>query len=459
MAKKIDRREFLRLAALTTASLAVARCAPSPTAAPAAQPTSVPVVDSWKSPLYKGNLEYWDWAHPALRDHAKELIGSFSSKMPDIKVNQTTLEWGDYQTKAMAAAASKTGPDISQVHQIWKYDMIRAGYLAPFPDDFVDWDQKFSTPFNRDPETGKIYNYTLDSVTDLIYFNTAILEAEGIKKEDIPTKWEDFMKMAAQLTKTDSSGKISQVGVAFNDPYVQGLVYFSLIYQLGGFVYGEDRQSALWNSEPGIQALQFIQDWYHTHKVDDPTGLGAEDAFGNAKSAMFFSFGYYASALKERYPNIVWDTVPTPTFTGTGNPAWGILQPDDGFVVSANTSDEKKAAAFAFISQTSAGKEGETGWFKAMQSVPDWRELAEDPFIKGTSHLASQNATMPWRVNIGENPSESDKFLRAMFDEVILNKGDVRAAADSATEQMNAAFKATAGKKRFIMERAFIAPK
>src|SRR5690606_38319254 len=116
--------------------------------------------------------------------------------------------------------ASKTGPDFSQVHQIWKFDMLRAGYLTPFPEDFTDWDKKYSTPYNRDPDTGRIYNYTIDNVTDLMYFNTEILDREGIKKEDIPTKWEDFMKLAAQLTRREG-GVISQVGAAFNDPYVQ----------------------------------------------------------------------------------------------------------------------------------------------------------------------------------------------------------------------------------------------
>jgi ABC-type glycerol-3-phosphate transport system substrate-binding protein len=415
---------------------------------------------SWQSPTFKGALEYWDWAHPALRDHATELIGHYAGAHPDIQINQTTLEWGDYQTKALAAAASKTGPDFSQVHQIWKFDMIRAGYLAAFPEDLTDWDQKFSTPFNRDPETGAIYNYTVDSVTDLMYFNTALLDAEGISKEDIPTNWEDFMQMAKQLTKTDSSGKITQVGMAFNDAYVRTLVWYSLIYQLGGWVYGEDRASALWNAPEGVEALKFIQDIYNTHKVDDPLGLGSADAFGNGQAAFFFSFGYYASALRDRYPAIsgIWDAVSTPTFTGNPEPAWGILQPDDGFVVSADAVQERQDAAFNFIAETSAGQEGETGWYQAMESVPDWIPLADDPGIAEISHLSAQTRTMPWRVNIAENPSESDKFLQEMFDEVVLNNGDVQAAADNATEQMNAAFQATADKKRYIAERAYKPP-
>jgi hypothetical protein len=45
-----------------------------------------------------------------------------------------------------------------------------------------------------------------------------------------------------------------------------------------------------------------------------------------------------------------------------------------------------------------------------------------------------------------------------MFDEVVLNKGDIKAAADKAVEQMNETFKATADKKRYILERLYTPP-
>lgn len=453
MSSRVNRREFLRLAGLGAAGLALASCAPKATEIPEVMATEVLAG-------FKGTLEYWDWAHPALRDHGKALIEDWVAKNPDIKITQTTLEWGDYQTKAMAAAAAKSGPDFSQVHQIWKYDMIRGGYLEPFPEDLTDWDKKYSTPFNRDPDTGKIYNFTIDNITPILFINPELLDKEGLKKADIPTKWEDFMPFAQQLTKKDASGTFMQTGCSFNDPYVRSMVFYSLIYQLGGWAFGADRATANWNSTEGVQALQFLQDWYHKWQVEDPTGLGGADAFGNAQAPLFFTYGYYAGALDSRYPMIAnkWDAAPIPTFSGTGLPAWGMLQPDDGFVVSAWTTQEKKDAAFEFIKTSSAGLEGERGWMQAMSSPSDYKDLATDAFVKTKPNLDAQATMLPYCVNIAENPSEADKFLQEMFDEVILNKGEPKAAADKAVEQMNAAFKATADKKRYILERAYKAP-
>jgi multiple sugar transport system substrate-binding protein len=463
MAKKsISRRDFLKLMAGTTGGVLLARCAPAteaPTEAPPV-PTATTAAAEVQPAGFSGTLEYWDWAHPALQEHGAALIEGYTAAHPEVKLNQTTLEWGDYQTKAMAAASAQSGPDFSQVHQIWKFDMIRGGYLEPFPDDFTDWDKKYSTPFNRDPFTDKIYNFTIDNVCPIIFVNPEMLDSEGLSVEDIPRSWDDFMPFAQQLTKKDDAGTFTQVGCGFNDPYVRSLIFYGLIYQLGGWVFGEDRASALWNSEEGIAAIQFLQDWYHKWQVEDPTGLSGADAFGNGQAPLFLTYGYYAGALDSRYPVIAnkWDAVSIPTFTGEGLPAWGLVQPDDGFCVSAWTTPEKKEAAFAFIKETSTGLEGERGWMQAMSSPSDYKDLVDDEFVQTKPNLKAQAESLPYCINIAENPSEADKFLQEMFDEVILNQGDPKAAADNAVEQMNEAFKATADKQRYILERSYEPP-
>jgi xanthine dehydrogenase molybdopterin-binding subunit B len=71
--------------------------------------------------------------------------------------------------------------------------------------------------------------------------------------------------------------------------------------------------------------------------------------------------------------------------------------------------------------------------------------------------IASTAKTMPYRVIYGERPLEAEKFWRVMFDKTLLEKGDVKAALDEATEQMNAAFEAS-GKQRYIVEREYKPP-
>jgi multiple sugar transport system substrate-binding protein len=128
-AQEISRRGFIKVALGAAGGAVLASCTPAPAA-----PTTAPTTAATEAPAaagFSGSLEYWDWAHPAMRDHGKELIASYTSAHPEVKINQTTLEWGDYQTKAMSAASAKSGPDLSATHQIWKWDMIRGEALVP----------------------------------------------------------------------------------------------------------------------------------------------------------------------------------------------------------------------------------------------------------------------------------------------------------------------------------------
>ena len=92
-----------------------------------------------------------------------------------------------------------------------------------------------------------------------------------------------------------------------------------------------------------------------------------------------------------------------------------------------------------------------------MGGPPDDKELLEAPEIVENNVIATQAETLQYRVNYGERPLEAEKFWRAMFDEVVLEQADPKAALDKATEQMNEALKSS-GKQRIIVERNYKAP-
>ena len=70
----------------------------------------------------------------------------------------------------------------------------------------------------------------------MIYFNKDIFAQEGLKAEDIPTNWDDFIKLAQQLTITDSDGKVTRAGCGMNDYWQHEYLWQGLIYQQGGWM-------------------------------------------------------------------------------------------------------------------------------------------------------------------------------------------------------------------------------
>jgi multiple sugar transport system substrate-binding protein len=411
---------------------------------------------------FQGEVEFWDWAHDPRVQYTEQIVQEWQEQHPGVTLKYNPLGWTDIETKLLTVATAGSGPAFSNIHFFWRYDLQRAGVLAPYPDDMFEWDKLISTPFTRDPTTGKVYTCNFCYYCDQVYFNQTMLEAEGIAPDAIPTNWDDFIRMAQQLTKTDANGVITQVGCSMNDYWAREWLWHTLVYQQGGWLYNESGTEALWNSEEGVAALQFIKDFYHTFKIDSAEFLASADAFGNEAAAMYIDQGYTAAGINNNYPQMEdrWSTAPTPTFTGRPDPAWGMQLPEEGFGVFNTFEPEVQEIAFDYIQFMIGSDERRLDWALIMDGPPDHRDLLDHPRLTDENRgrvIETQAMTLPWRINYGERPIEAEKYWRTMFDEVILNNEDPKVALDAATEQMNAELSAS-GTPRLIVERNFQPP-
>ena len=451
--RRLDRRQLMKVSigGITAAYLTVPRGGFAPRAS--SQETA---------PLaYKGTVEFWDWEFLARQEAADALIAEWKTKYPDITIEYQVQPYEDAQTKLLTAATAGEGPPFANVHFNWRVDLQRAGVLVPYPDDLLNYDELISTPFNRDPNTGKLYTSTFSFYTDQVYFHLPLLEEQGIPVEQIPKTWDEYMKFCVQLTKRNGD-RLEQAWWTFNHYYSREWLWATLIYQQGGFLYSEDGTQALWNSEEAVRALQFIQDVYYVHKVDDPESLTMFDAFGNRAAATYISHGYTASGWDTEYPEIAgqWGTATTPTFSGNPDPSWGLMVPEEGFCVFTTAEPEVQEVAFAFIKDLVGTDEARINWAIIANGPPDKVSLAADPKIKEAEQgnsITTQADTLPYRIAYGERPLEAEQVWRTMFDDVVLTKGDVKAVADAATEAMNAAL-ASSGKQRLFTERSYKPP-
>lgn len=480
--KQMSRREFLTLSAgvaATAASAAwLASCGPAPTAQVIKETVEVPVQQTVEVPVqetvvvqptpkpdlaYKGELEYWDWNYDPRSKYLGQLTDEWQGVHPGVTLKRVAQEYGDAQTKLLTAASAGSNPPFANIHATWRPSIQRQGLLAPYPDGLLPYDKMLSTPFNTDPKTGKVYTCTFNYFCDQLYFNTELLDKEGIKPEQVPTKWDDYFKLIGQLTKRDKSGKLVQAGMTLNHYYSRQWLWQTLVYQQGGWLYNEAGTEAIWNSDAGVKALQMIADVYQTVKADDVEFLVLWDAFGTGVAGTYISQGYTGAGWDTDYPGIKgkWGTATTPTFTG-GKPdhAWGMVSPEEGFGVFANAKPEQQEAAFSFIQYMIGTDEHVLDWAIIQGGPPDRTDLLSSARLTREDHnniIATQSATMPWRVNPGEQPLQAEKYWRKMFDRVLLEKADAKTALDEATSGFNADLKAS-GDQPLITERQYKQP-
>ncbi|MBA3415407.1 MAG: extracellular solute-binding protein [Chloroflexia bacterium] len=409
---------------------------------------------------FQGSIEFWDWEFEPRQAAADAIIADWEQRYPEIDLSYQFLPYADAETRLLTAATAGEGPPFANVHFNWRVDLQRAGVLVPYPADLFDYDELISTPFNAEPGTGSIFTSTFAIYTDQVYFNTALLDAQGISAEAIPRTWDDYIQMCIQLTQRDGD-RLVQAGWSLNHYYSREWLWTSLIYQQGGYLYNEDGTEALWNSDESVAALQMLQDVYHVHRVDDPTFLDMFDAFGGGVAATYISQGYTGAGWTPTdFPDLTWGTAVTPTFTGSPEPSWGLMTPEEGFCVFTSASPEEQAVAFQFINELVGTDEQRIAWALISNGPPDKLSLANSPAIlenQPGNSITTQAETLPYRINYGERPLEAEPIWRTMFDELILNRADPRAVADTATEQMNAAL-AASGKQRLFTERLYQIP-
>lgn len=459
----LTRRSFLGVSAGVGLGVFLAACAPGGVAPQAPQASGGSQAAAGTGGLaYQGELEYWDWDYDPRAALLAKYSKAWEADHQGITLKRVSQAYADAQTKLLTAASSGNNPPFANIHNTWRPAIQRQGLLEPYPDDLLPFDKLLSTPYNRDPQTGKVYTCTFNYFCDELFFNTDLLAAEGIKPEQVPAKWEDYLAMAQQLTKRGADGKVTQAGMTLNHYYSRQWLWQTLVYQLGGWLYNEDGTEAIWNSEEGVAALQTIKDIYFKYKLDDVDFLSLWDAFGTGKAASYISQGYTATWDTD-YPDIAgkWSTKTTPTFTGsTPDHAWGMVSPEEGFGVFKNATPEQKEAAFSFIGYAVGPDEHALEWAKLQGGPPDRADLLDSPDLLANDKygvIANQGKTLPYRVNPGEQPLQAEKHWRTMFDRILLENAEPKAALDEATANFNTELK-DSGDKPLITERAYKQP-
>jgi multiple sugar transport system substrate-binding protein len=221
LAKIVNRRQFLKQAALAGAAVigasALGACQPQQAAAP--QKASGKVV--WYMNIDQARN---DWAN-------KKIIPDFNTASPDIEVELMTVPWDEYDAKILSLAASGTPPDVfAQWGQSGGGTYVKKGLLRPI-DDYVSaakWDlsnvadaTKNAYKFN-----GKLYGIPMYVLGTFIYYNKDVFDQAGVAYppvdwDDSGWTWDEMIARAQQITKDPDDPEKGIYGISngINDLY------------------------------------------------------------------------------------------------------------------------------------------------------------------------------------------------------------------------------------------------
>lgn len=279
--------------------------AAKPTTAPAGPtPTTAPQTVQGKGTI---NLLWQFSGGDAWFKASSAALSDFVEKNPSVGKVTVQLTPDDWINKLVAAMVAGTAPDVfdmwgdiippfverNQVVDV--QPLVNKDYTAEDLKDFYPWQWKdFVMPWLNNIRFG-MPRYVNIMFT---WYRKDLFDEAGVKYPDLTWTHDTYREMAAKLTKKDSSGKVTQYGLAY-PAYSWDRYWYKPVIWGGHTVDPNDNTKAVFDSEQSLAAFE----WSRKNMWDDKIQLQPMDLGAQAPNfRLFFNTGRFAMAEDGFYP-------------------------------------------------------------------------------------------------------------------------------------------------------------
>ena len=336
------------------------------------------------------------WGSPEEIDIITHSISDWQEKNANIKIIFEHTPYSGYDSKILTRIAGGAAPDIIAAEADYFVTFATKGVLESLTPYFGKEDAGiskkdfFPTILDRFSMNGQVYAVPRDVAPfACVFYNKKLFDEAGLAYPKDDWTWEDMLRMARALTKTDESGRISQYGF-------YGWAWQNFIYGNGGGLVDDVKnpKSTRLNDPRSIEGLQFYADLINLYKVMPTpvalanTGMGIDLMFSSGRLAMFLS-GIWETPGLRNY-NFEWDVAMFPkglhgdTAFGSGGSGYAILK-----------SSKNKQAAWEVI-KALTGANGQAKLAKrglaqpSLISVAKSENWAEDPLPTANKKMLNE---------------------------------------------------------------------
>lgn len=260
----------------------------------------------------KVTLTYWGlWED---KNIMQGVILDFQKENPNITVNYVKEDVKQYRERLEKRIELGTGPDIFRFHNTWVLEL--SNILLAIPSDVIttsDFKKLYPTVVHADLiKNGAIYGIPLSIDTLALFVNKELFQASGL---EVPSTWDDFIKVARALTVKGEDGKIKTAGAAMgafdNINHAPDIVSLLLVQN------GADLKNLAKTAKSATDALNFytsfaIGDGNVWDSTLDPSIL----AFSKGNLAMYFGYSWDIFIIKAANPTLEFEVHPPPHLPG-----------------------------------------------------------------------------------------------------------------------------------------------
>lgn len=362
-----------------------------------------------------------------------KIVDDFNAANPDITIQIQPGNGGAYSEFLKTKDSVGEFPDIMEMRDTATY--VRAGKLAPIPDEIVDL-LATTTEFD-----GKVYTAAMSGEnTDGIYYDKAYFDENGFTE---PATYDEFIELCQKIAeKGDRSPlvvggqDIWHLGFWFNKAYDDQVI--SVDSDFIEHCYDGSRDFSDKSFQAAFEEMQTLSQYFQDGWTSTPDAQ-ITTFLVNGMSAMLFSGTHMIKTIEEADPNfqLGWFPVPSPDgklrlVGGAGVGGWAIS-------AAAAEDSNKLAAATAFLKYFYSNDVYKY-YLESMNATPTTKETPEldvDPILQEViDACGSADSLSPmWNGKTGNNelPPDFRNFTYKTLIEYLQGTTDL----DSACTEIN----------------------
>lgn len=313
----------------------------------------LPVIGKLFAPKDPGNnvpstpvtLNMWGlWENP---DVMHKMIAKYQESHPNVTINyddRSIMKPDDYRDRVFNSVQGATDADIIVVHNSWVSRLKDS--LAPMPSTLMDANTYASTfyPVAADSAVvdGKVYAvpFYYDGLA-LVYNKKHFRD---IGQTEPPTAWEEFRRLALQLTVKGPSGLVrggAAIGTSTNVDFFSDIL--GLMWSQAGVAIPNEL-----DSKPAQDALSFYTNFAKEDQVWNSTMPEAATAFANEQVSMMFAPAWLVSDIVAARPNLEIGVAPVPQARPSSPVTWASF-----WMEAVPASSKNAATAWDFLNYMS----------------------------------------------------------------------------------------------------------
>ncbi|WP_022883533.1 extracellular solute-binding protein [Glaciibacter superstes] len=386
----------------------------------------------------------------------EDAAAAFTKENPDVTVDVQAVPFGNLLSTLRTQGASADGPTITGIYDLWLPELVRDGLADAAPDDVATevTDNWPSSLVDAASSEGTVYGVPNEVDLYQLNYNTALFAEAGI--DGPPATWDELLDDAAKLTKSEG-GTTTQQGIGFITGWGSGAVhpFLSLLASNGGTFLNEDGTASALGDDAALETAELYQKLVDD-KLTDPSKSTANanttgpylDNFAGGKTAMIIMANWWESAIKDAmgddYKNVATAPIPVgPNGTESSSISYSWMT-----TVNAKADDDKRDAAWKFLSWLNGPDSGEAGSsamadiLLSMGILPSRNSdievnaaALETPFL--ASYVSALETATPFPTVIGGQAAAD--ALQKQIESLLNGQTDAAGAMKTASDEVDSA--------------------